>query len=92
MNNPPLMINHLPVIRAFAGARIETISRREAPVVRLARLEELRAILTLCDGLEKQSELLALQMASAVRMPLRESPLPFGVHRVLAASPPKEAA
>jgi hypothetical protein len=53
-------IDNTPAIRAFAEARIESLkSENPQPGSENAgRLDELEMILTLCDGLQKQNELI----------------------------------
>ncbi len=54
-----MKIDNTPAIRAFAQERIKQFE--SAPIQSLAtkaRVDELKMIVTLCDGLEKQSELL----------------------------------
>jgi hypothetical protein len=53
-----MTIDNTPSIRAFVEERIKLAAKNEFTVRRDAVTDELKLILTLCDGLTKQNELL----------------------------------
>ena len=51
--------NQLPAVKAFCAARIRTLNFAKDHPVTQAAIQELELVIQLCDGLEKQNEMLS---------------------------------